>query len=120
MKNLVVKIASSPIDDVERCAQALAVASTAVTSGAQVSLWLSGDAVRLATPGFAEDLHLEQSPELATLRDLVLDGGEVFACTQCLTRRGLVQSDLIEGVTIAGAPSFVEQALAEDAQALVY
>jgi predicted peroxiredoxin len=41
-------------------------------------------------------------------------------CTQCAARRGLTQDLLVDGVVIAGAGSFVEQALAPDVQALVY
>ena len=41
-------------------------------------------------------------------------------CTQCAARRGLSQADLIDGTRIAGAASFVGEALEEGAQALVY
>ena len=41
-------------------------------------------------------------------------------CTQCAARRSLTQADLIEGVRIAGAASFVDEVLSEGAQALVY
>jgi predicted peroxiredoxin len=41
-------------------------------------------------------------------------------CTQCAQRRGIVRADLLDGVTIAGAAAFVEEALGDDVQALVY
>jgi predicted peroxiredoxin len=44
----------------------------------------------------------------------------VTACTQCAARRGIGATDVIEGVRIAGAAVFVEECLAEGAQALVY
>jgi sulfur relay (sulfurtransferase) complex TusBCD TusD component (DsrE family) len=44
----------------------------------------------------------------------------VTVCSQCAARRGIAEGDLIEGVHLAGAPSYVEEVLAEDAQALVY
>jgi predicted peroxiredoxin len=50
----------------------------------------------------------------------VLAAGTVTVCTQCAARRGLTQDDLLAGVRIAGATSFVAEALADDAQALVY
>ena len=40
--------------------------------------------------------------------------------TQCAARRGLTQADLLPGVRLAGAASFVAEALTDDAQALVY
>jgi len=51
---------------------------------------------------------------------VVLAGGRVTVCTQCAQRRGIVQSDLLGGVTSAGAPAFVEEILGDDVQALVY
>jgi predicted peroxiredoxin len=41
-------------------------------------------------------------------------------CTQCAARRNLGIEDLVDGVRIAGAASFVDEALTADAQALVY
>jgi predicted peroxiredoxin len=106
--------------DPEPCAQAFTVAATAVAAGAPVSLWLTGDATLMATPGRAEAFALPHSAPLADLRDSVLDGGTLTVCTQCATRRGLTQADLLPGVRLAGAATFVDEVLAEDAQALVY
>lgn len=119
MKKLAVKIASSPTD-LERCTQALTVATSAVAAGAEVQLWLAADAVQFAVPGFAESLELEHSTSLAELRDAILDDGQIYACTQCLKRRSLNQEDLLDGVMIAGAATFTEQILDENTQALVY
>lgn len=116
---LVVKSGAGPID-AERCAQALTVAATAVAAGAEVSLWLMGDAVRLAVPGVAEGFELEGSPPLAGLREAVLVGGTVTVCTQCAARRGLGPGDLLPGVRIAGAASYVEEILRPGVQALIY
>jgi predicted peroxiredoxin len=41
-------------------------------------------------------------------------------CTQCAARRDITTADLITGVRIAGAATFVAEVVAEDAQALVY
>lgn len=104
----------------ERCAQAFTVAATALAAGASVSLWLTGDAVYLAIPGQAEAFDLPHSAPLADLRDAVLASGKLTACTQCVARRGLVPDDLLAGVRIAGSASFVDEILADGAQALVY
>ena len=50
----------------------------------------------------------------------VLAGGRVTLCTQCAARRGITADDVIDGVRIAGAAVFVEEATGEGAQALVY
>ncbi len=116
-RNLVVKCTTT---DPEPCSQAFTVAATALASGAQVSLWLTGDATLLATPGRAEEFVLAHSPALAELRDAVLAEGTLTVCVQCAKRRGLGAQDLIAGVRLAGAASFVDEVLAEGAQALVY
>jgi predicted peroxiredoxin len=119
VRRLVVK-ATAGADAAERCAQAFTVASVAVASGVDVSLWLTGEAAWLALPGRAEDFELADSPPLADLRDAVLAGGTLTLCTQCAARRGIGPEDVIDGVRIAGAQVFVEEVLRDDVQALVY
>lgn len=117
---LVIKCTTGPDENVERCAQAFTVATTALAAGATVSLWLTGDATYLAVPGRAEQVELEQSPPLAQLRDAVLAGGTVTVCTQCAARRKITEADLVAGARIAGSASFVAEVLAPGVQALVY
>jgi predicted peroxiredoxin len=116
---LVVKCTSGE-DAPERCSQAFTVAATALAAGASVSLWLTGEAVWLAVPGRAEAFELPHSVPLADLRDAVLAGGTLTVCTQCAARRDLTQDALLPGVRIAGSASFVDEALDDRAQALVY
>jgi predicted peroxiredoxin len=116
-RSLVVKCSTL---DPEPCSQAFTVAATALAGGASVSLWLTGDASFLATPGHAEQFFLPHSARLADLRDAIIEGGRMTVCTQCAARRNLGPDDLLPDVRIAGAASFVEEILAEGAQALVY
>ena len=116
---LVVKVMAGS-DDPERCAQAFTVASTALASGAEVSLWLTGEAAWFALPGKCEEFELPHSAKLADLRDAILAGGKITLCTQCAVRRGINDGDQISGITIAGAASFVEEVLQPNVQALVY
>ena len=116
---LVVKVMAGS-DDPERCAQAFTVASTALASGAEVSLWLSGEAAWFALPGKCEEFELPHSAKLADLRDAILAGGKITLCTQCAVRRGINDGDQIPGIVIAGAASFVEEILQPNVQALVY
>lgn len=118
-RTLVVKATCGP-QEPERLSQALTVAATAVSAGVAVSLWLTGDAVWLAVPGRVPDLGLEHAVPLTDLVAAVLAGGAITVCTQCAARRGLSADDLATGVRIAGAATFVEESLADDAQALVY
>ncbi|HWS57926.1 MAG TPA: DsrE family protein [Actinotalea sp.] len=118
-RTLVVKTTSGA-DRPEACAQAFTVAATASAMGSPVSLWLTGEASWLALPGRAEAFELPRSAPLAELLAAVLDAGTVTLCTQCAARRGITEADLLPGVRVAGSASFVEECLAEGAQALVY
>jgi len=116
---LVIKTTSGT-DRPEATNQAFTVAATAVAAGAEVSLWLTGESAWFALPDRAGDLVLEHATPLAELLAVVLEGGRVTVCTQCAARRGIGPDDVLPGVRIAGAAVFVEESLAERAQALVY
>jgi len=116
---LIVK-ATAGKNDPERCNQAFTVAATAVASGVQVSLWLTGEATLLALPGHADDFRLPYATPLGELLATILKGGSVTVCTQCAARREITENDLVEGVRIAGAATFVAEVLADGAKALVY
>lgn len=85
-----------------------------------VSLWLTGESTWFALPGRAQQFDLPHSAPLAELLHVILTSGRVTACTQCAARREIGPDDVLPGVRIAGAAVFVEEALAEGAQALVY
>jgi len=118
-RSLVVKVTVGEADP-ERCNQAFTVAAAAIAAGAQVSLWLTGDAAWFAVPGRAEAFSLPHAAPLADLLGAVLAAGTVTLCTQCAARRDLTAADVLDGIRIAGAATFVEESLAEGAQALVY
>lgn len=112
--------ATAGADSPERCSQAFTVAAIGVASGASTSLWLTGEASWFALPGKAETFDLPEAAPLADLLAAVLAGGTVTLCTQCAARRSIGPTDVLAGVRIAGAQSFVEEALADGVQALVY
>ena len=119
MRSLRIKVTCGA-DDAERCNQAFTVAATAVAAGADVGLWLTGEAAWFGVPGKAEEFSLPLAAPLADLRDAVLAGGQVTVCTQCADRRGITADDVLPGVRIAGAAVFAEEILGEGVQALVY
>jgi predicted peroxiredoxin len=118
-RGLVVKVTAGA-DDPERCNQGFTVAATALAAGADVSLWLTGEAAWLGVPGRAEAFGLPHAQPLADLLSAVTAGGRVTVCTQCATRREIGEEDLRDGIRLAGSPSYVEEVLAEGVQALVY
>ena len=119
LRPLVVKCTAG-VDELERWSQAFTVASTALASGAAVSLWLTGEAAWLAVAGRAEQAELAHSAPLGELRDALLGADAVTVCTLCAARRGITEADLLPGARIAGSASFVDEVLRPDVQALVY
>jgi len=118
-RKLVIKVTAGK-DEAERCNQAFTVAATAVASDVAVSLWLTGEAAWFALPGRADDFALPHAAPLADLLASVLALGTVTVCTQCAARRDITPADVIAGVRIAGAATFVAEIVADDVQALVY
>ena len=118
-RSLVVKVTAGA-DAPERCSQGFTVAATAVSAGVDVSLWLTGEAAWFTLPGRAEQFELPHAAPLHDLLDTLIEGGKVTVCTQCAVRRGIGPQDVLPGVRIAGAATFVEEALGDGVQALVY
>lgn len=118
-RSLVIKVTAGE-DDPERCNQAFTVAGAAVAAGVDVSLWLTGESAWFALPGRAEKFRLPHAAPLEDLLAGVLAAGTVTLCTQCAARREITGDDVIEGVRIAGAATFVEEITVDGAQALVY
>jgi predicted peroxiredoxin len=118
-RSLVIKVTAGA-EAPERCNQAFTVAAAAVASGVSVSLWLTGESSWFALPGRAKEFELPHASPLDDLLGIVLAAGKVTVCTQCAARRDITAEDVLPGIRIAGAPSFVEEATAEGAQALVY
>jgi predicted peroxiredoxin len=108
MRQLVIKTTAG-LDRPEATNQAFTVAAAAVASGAEVSLWLTGESAWFALPGRAADLL-----------DVVLSAGTVTLCTQCAARRDITEADVLPGIRIAGSALFTEEILRDGAQALVY
>src|SRR3954471_6626250 len=104
---LVVKVTAGS-DDPERCNQGFTVAATALATGAEVSLWLTGEAAWFGVPGRAEEFTLPLATPLADLLEAVLAGGRVTVCSQCAARRRITEDDVRTGVRVAGAAVFVE------------
>ncbi len=118
-QRLIVKVTAGA-DAPERCSQAFTVAATAVAAGVDVSLWLTGESSWFALPGRAAEFTLPHAAPLPELLDSILAGGQVTLCTQCAARRDIADADVVDGIRIAGASTYVEEIMADDTQAVVY
>lgn len=118
-KKLVIKVTAGS-DAPERCSQAFTVAAVAVASRVEVSLWLTGESSWFALPGRAAEFELPHAAPLPDLIDSIRSGGQITVCTQCAARRDITEQDVLDGVRIAGAQLFVQEAMGDGVQALVY
>lgn len=116
---LVVKITCGA-EAAERANQAWTVAATGVAAGAEVTVWLTGEAVWFGVRDRQPDLALPLATPVTELVETVREHGRIVVCTQCAARRELEPADLVDGAVIAGAASFVETVLTDGVQALVY
>jgi predicted peroxiredoxin len=96
-------------EDAERATLPFIVANVAVTADQQAVVFLTAEAVRIATRGYADSIHQQGMKPLAELLQSVLqNGGKVWACAACTAPRGITAADLIAGAEIVTAVNLVE------------
>ena len=90
--------------DHELSSVAMTIARGAMNNGLKVSLFLTSSGVDLVRKRGMELTHVPPiDPIKAILAEIIKRGGTVWACTPCVETRGYQQTDLIDGVVIAGA-----------------
>jgi predicted peroxiredoxin len=102
-------------EDAEKAALPFIVGNVAATAEQDAVIFLTSEAVRMATVGYADAIqHAENPPTGKILADFVANGGRIWACGACTAPRGITADDLVEGATIVTAANLVE-ALADGA-----
>jgi predicted peroxiredoxin len=102
--NKVVINLATGLEDPERVTVAFLVAGAAASAGKQVTMFLTKEAVRLATPGVAEGVACEGCPPLPTLASQFADaGGRLLVCPICFGARKLAEDDLLDHAQMGGA-----------------
>lgn len=83
---------------------AFTIANGGITSGLDVSIFLTSSGVDLARKRAVDATQVHPLEPLSDLvQDFVKRGGNLWACTPCIKGRGYEQDDLIEGTVITGA-----------------
>lgn len=107
-------------DDPDRATVAFVIANAALGSEQETMAFLSVEGVRLATPGYADDIR---EPGFAPLTELMTKfaqgGGKIFVCSPCFKRRNLDETKLVPGAVIVGGAKLVEF-LAQGASSVSY
>jgi predicted peroxiredoxin len=102
-QKVVVNLATG-LEDPERVTVAFLVAGAALDQGKQVAMFLTKEAVRLATPGVAVGVACEGCPPLPRIFEQFAEkGGELLACPFCVSSRGVDDGNLVANARIAGA-----------------
>lgn len=107
-------------DDPEKATLPFIVGNVSATAEQDTVVFLTSEAVRLATRGYADDISFADHPAAGLiLADFVSNGGRVWACGACTGPRGITSDDLVEGVTIVTAANLAE-ALADGASTVAF
>jgi predicted peroxiredoxin len=107
-------------EDAEKATLPFIVGNVAATAEQDTVIFLTSDAVHLATRGYADDIqHASNPPTGKILADFVANGGRVWACGVCTAPRGITGEDLVDGATIVTAANLVE-ALASGAATVAF
>jgi predicted peroxiredoxin len=81
----------------------------ALRAGKEAVMFLTKDAIYVATPGFAETIVVPGAPSIAELHDEYLaKGGRLIACPVCVRVRGMQDSEWVPGTQVAGVPAILE------------
>lgn len=119
MSKLLINLTTAK-DNPDKTVVAFVVANAGVAAGQEVVVFLNIEAVRLATPSYADDIVSEGFKPLKELLASYLDnGGKIWVCPPCFNARGLDKDNLISGATFAGGAPVVEF-LAQGAASLTY
>jgi predicted peroxiredoxin len=107
-------------EDAEKASLPFIVGNVAATAEQDTVIFLTSEAVRMATVGYADSIqHAENPPTGKILADFVANGGRIWACGACTGPRGITADDLVDGATIVTAPNLVE-ALAAGASTVAF
>jgi predicted peroxiredoxin len=91
-------------EDGERVTVAFLVATAALENGKQVTMFLTKEAVRIGTPGYADAVEVAGAPPVARLfAQFAEKGGELLVCPICFDARKLDGDALVDNARLGGA-----------------
>jgi predicted peroxiredoxin len=107
-------------DNPDKTTVAFVVANAGIATGQEVVIFLNIEAVRLAVPGYVDDITSPGFKPLPELLDFFVEnGGKIWVCPPCFDARDLDRDNMISGMTFAGGAAVVEF-LAQGAASISY
>jgi predicted peroxiredoxin len=104
---LVVVLGANANDD--KSTVAFTIANAALSTGMEVAVFLTSDAVELARDGGYDMTMVQPFKKLEELVDSFVEkGGTVWACTPCYKHRGMKESENVQKVIVTGAGPLIE------------
>jgi predicted peroxiredoxin len=95
-------------DDPERATVAFIAASAAAANEKETAMFLTCDAIGLATKDGVNGIEAPGYQALAFFRDSLMENaGKLWVCPACAAAHGLSADDLIDGAEIAGVPKIL-------------
>src|SRR5262249_36895202 len=96
-------------DNADKPTVPFVVANAAVASGKETLTLLSGEGLRLAQGGYADDLREEGfAPMRELMENFANAGGTIYVCSPCFKKRKLDENNLVAGAAIVGGAKLVE------------
>jgi predicted peroxiredoxin len=100
-------------DNPEKATLPFIVGNVSATADQDTVVFLTSDAVWLATRGYADDITFGDHPPVGKiLADFVANGGRVWACGACTGPRGITAANLVDGAAIVTAANLAEALVA--------
>ncbi len=105
-----VVIVTHGIREPERATIPFVMAGAALASDVSVSMAFQADGIELLKAGAVESVFAAGFPPLAKLfADVRALGGSLLACSPCMTARGIVPADLVEGAEVVAAGRLIAE-----------
>lgn len=96
-------------EDPESVLIAYLVGVESLRAGKEAVMFLTKDAIHVATPGFAATIVIPGAPSVAELHEEYLaKGGRLIACPVCVRVRGMQDAEWVAGTQVAGVPAILE------------
>ena len=89
---------------------AWSVSNGAISTGLEVTIFLTSSAVDCVRKGAADRVHLNPlDPTIGEMiRNVTSRGGRILVCPPCAKVRGYTEEDLLDGVVITGSGAMHE------------
>ena len=109
MAKIIVSVTHSA-DNPDKATLGFVVANAGVASGQETIVFLSSEGAYLSNEGYADEIHEEGFKPLKELLDTFTgNGGTVWVCAPCFTKRKLSEDKLIATATLVGGAKVVEE-----------